>query len=219
MRLHINLTKNKEVIPYNYQQLITGVIHKWLGKNNNIHGSNIKFTFSWLLNTKATKEGISLKENSSFFISAYNEVIIRKILDGLLKDPEMFYGVNVKDVVIQHTPNFESSTTFFLASPILLKVKEDNNIKHLTYKDENFEKELTNNLKRKLDFEGIDSSNLSVKLAPNTHYRSTKLVTYKGIKNRTTLAPILISGNEQQIKYAWCVGLGNSTGIGFGALK
>ena len=45
------------------------------------------------------------------------------------------------------------------------------------------------------------------------------MVTYNGIKNRASLVPIVIEGTTEQITFAWSVGLGNSTGIGFGALK
>ena len=46
-----------------------------------------------------------------------------------------------------------------------------------------------------------------------------KLITYKGIKNKVSLCPIIISGKPETISFARNVGLGNSTGIGFGSIE
>ncbi|MGN9307593.1 CRISPR-associated endoribonuclease Cas6 [Enterococcus faecium] len=53
-----------------------------------------------------------------------------------------------------------------------------------------------------------------------TYYAAkTKLVYYKNIGNKTSICPVIIEGTPEQIAFAWNVGVGNSTGIGFGALK
>lgn len=219
MRVYIQLSKNDKTIPFNYQPLITGVIHKWLGKDNEFHGKSNVFTFSWLQNTIASKEGINLKEDAYFFISAHNPDFIRSIVKGILKDSEIFYGIRALDIQIQKAPSFLKEASFLLASPILLKEKEEGKTRHVTYKDKDFDKLLTESFKRKLKNAEIEANNVQVLINPDSAYRSTKLVDYNGIKNRTTLAPITIRGTTEQIQYAWCVGLGNSTGIGFGALK
>ena len=38
MRLHIKTSQNQIKIPFDYQQKLTGVLHKWLGENNQEHG-------------------------------------------------------------------------------------------------------------------------------------------------------------------------------------
>lgn len=219
MRLYLKLSKNTNTIPFNYQELLTGTIHKWIGENNEEHGKSGQYCFSWLQNTVTNKNGIELRQNAYFFISSGNTELIKKIIKGILDDPTMFNGVSVKDVQIKNTPEFGTSEKFLMASPVLLKEKQDERIRHITLNDNDFEKALTNNLKRKLDKVGIGSKGLTVNLDPETNFRQTKLITYKGIKNRTSLAPIIINGNPEQIAFAWEVGLGNSTGIGFGALK
>ena len=37
MRVHIKIEKNKQIIPFDHQHLLVGVIHKWLGWNEE-HG-------------------------------------------------------------------------------------------------------------------------------------------------------------------------------------
>ena len=154
-----------------------------------------------------------------FFISSLNEELIRKIIKNVIEDPTMFNGINVFDIQIKNTPQFEPIESFFMASPVLLKLREGEKTRHVTLKDNDFEQDLTDNLKRKLEKVGLSSAGIEIRLNPDFNYRNTKMVDYKGIKNRTSFAPIIIKGTQEQIAFAWNVGLGNSTGIGFGALK
>lgn len=219
MRIYLKLTKNNELIPFNYQQLLTGTIHKWLGKNNDIHGNSGKFCFSWLQNTTALKDGLNLSYNAYFFISALDENIIKRIIKGIIEDAYMFCGIKVKDVQIVSTPVFGSSTRFILASPVLLKWKDGNFVRHVTINNKDFEEVLNLNFRNKLQRAGISDTDFKISLDPDIHCRKTKMVVYKGIENKASLTPIIIKGSQEQIAYAWCVGIGNSTGIGFGALK
>lgn len=219
MRIYLKLSKNEKIIPFDYQELLTGVIHKWIGENNEVHGNSGHFSFSWIQNTIASKKGINLKGDAYFFIGTYEESLLKKILKGIIEDPNMFHGVKVSDVQIKNIPNFSVNEKFLMASPILLKTKEENKINHVTLEDANFEEVLTESFKNKLKKANLNPEGVSIRLNPQTNFRQTKLVTYKGIKNKTSLAPIIIEGTPEQIAYAWCVGLGNSTGIGFGALK
>lgn len=219
MRIYLKLSKEDKSIPFNYQELLTGVIHKWIGKNNDIHGKAGHYSFSWIQNTGANKKGISLKDDAYFFIGTYEESLLKQIVKGVLEDPVMFHGVKVIDVQIKNIPKFNSFEKFLMASPVLLKMKDENRIKHITLEDDNFEQVLTESFKNKLEKANLNPEGVSIRLNPETNFRQTKLVTYKGIKNKTSLAPIIIEGTPEQIAFAWCVGLGNSTGIGFGALK
>lgn len=206
-------------MPFNYQHLLTGVIHKWIGKQNSEHGRSGLYSFSWLQNTGTNKSGINITGNSYFFISSYETELIKKIMKGILEDPEMFCGIRAKDVQIRNVPIFSSEERFLLSSPILIRQRVGEKTKHVTFKDDNFEELLTENLKGKLRNANLPDSGLSVKIDRNYAFSQTKLVDYKGIKNKTSLTPIIIEGSPDQIAFAWAVGLGNSTGIGFGSLK
>lgn len=219
MRVYLSLEQNNKIVPYNYQNLLTGAIHKWLGKDNSEHGQTGVLSFSWLQNTKATKEGINLSNNSFLFISAWDDSIIKKIVSGILDDPTMFCGIKVSGVQIANTPEFKNSTSFLMASPVLLKWRDNGALRYVTIEDEDFEEKLNINFKNKLQNAGLDTEGIKISIDPNSTYRQTKMVTYNGIKNRTSLVPIVIEGTTEQISFAWSVGLGNSTGIGFGALK
>lgn len=219
MRIYLRLTKNSEIIPFNYQELLTSTVHKWIGRNNELHGRTANYSFSWIQNTIAKKEGINLQQGAYFFISSVNTDLIKQLVKSILDNPKLFCGASVEDIQIVNTPEFSSSERFVMASPVLLKERVGDRIKHVTIEDQDFEAILTENLKRKLEKSNISSEGISIQIDPDSRYRRTKLVTYKGIKNKTSYVPIVIKGNSEQIAFAWSVGLGNSTGIGFGALK
>ncbi|MCH8533967.1 MAG: hypothetical protein LAT51_02760, partial [Flavobacteriaceae bacterium] len=65
MRIHLKLKSKNNQIPYNYQHLLTGCLHKWIGEKNIIHGQVSQYSFSWLQNVKTNKNGLILDENTS----------------------------------------------------------------------------------------------------------------------------------------------------------
>ena len=219
MRLYLKLTKNTEIIPFNYQHLLTGAIHKWLGKENMEHGDISLYSFSWLQNVKTNWEGVSLTMDSYFFISAFDETLIKSILKGILNEPEVFCGSKILDAQIMKTPEFGTKEHFLSASPIFIKRSFDNVEKHIIFDDESSGKYLTETMRKKLSVAGLVSEGLSIEFDRNYHNPHTKLIHYKSIKNRSNICPVIIKGTSEQIAFAWEVGIGNSTGIGFGALK
>jgi CRISPR/Cas system endoribonuclease Cas6 (RAMP superfamily) len=82
MRLYLRLNKSSCIIPFNYQHFLTGALHKWIGNNNDIHGKLSLYSFSWLQNLKAVRDGLKLGMDPYFFISAFDAALIKKILKG-----------------------------------------------------------------------------------------------------------------------------------------
>ncbi len=220
MRLYLKLTKNKETIPFNYQPFLTGVIHKWIGKENGLHDFLSLYSFSWLQNVSVTKtQGINLTNNSYFFISAYDESLIKQILKGIMGNSSVCYGSSVSDVQIQEDPKFSNVQNFFTASSVFIKRRIDNNEKHIAYDNESSGLYLTETLKKKLKAANLPSEDVSVKFDNSYATPKTKIIRYNEIGNRVSVCPVIIEGSNEQIQFAWNVGIGNSTGIGFGALK
>lgn len=112
MRLYLKLTRNKKIIPFNYQPYLTGALHKWLGSGNDKHDSLSLYSFSWLLNVEAKTKGINLKIDSYFFISAHEDSLIKLILKGILIDPSVCFGSSVSDVQIEENREFSVQKSF-----------------------------------------------------------------------------------------------------------
>lgn len=221
MRLKLGIKGENNKIPFNYQHLLTGCLHKWIGENNLVHGKTSLYSFSWLQKVKTEKEGLILTENSTCFFSFFDEQLAKKVINGIINNPELFNGCFVNSVTIQPTPKFSNKESFFVASPVLIKrpIISKEKEKHYTYLDEESDILITDTLKTKLKLAGLNDENVYVTFNKNYSGAKTKVVAYNKIKNKTNVCPITIEGTPEQIAFAWDVGIGNSTGIGFGSLK
>lgn len=218
MRFHINTSVTEEVLPFNYQPILTGALHKWLG-NNNDHDSISFYSFSWLSGGEAVKNGLKFKNGASFFISSIENEFLKSIYTGITKDPSIANGLIVTSINIQEDPVFENNSVFFVASPVLIKRKVGERIKHFTFREKESDTYLTETFKTKLKKAGLPIEGVNVQFEKDYLNPKTKLIHYKGIGNKVNICPVRISGSPEQIAFAWNVGVGNSTGIGFGALK
>lgn len=219
MRLHIKTSASNRFIDFNYQHLLTGCIHKWLGKNNNEHGKMSLYSFSWLRNVEVSKEGIKVENGSYFTLNFYDTEQARRVVKSILEEPDMFAGVRVVDIRIEQTPEFSEKERFLLASPILIKRHNEVKETHYTYLDKEADTFMTETLKTKARIAGLDAGNVKVYFDRQFPFPKTKVISYKDVKNKTSLCPIIIEGSPEMIAFAWNVGIGNSTGVGFGALK
>jgi CRISPR-associated endoribonuclease Cas6 len=218
MRVHLKTSSNKESVPFDHLPLLVGSFHKWLGENE-VHGDLSLYSLSWLKGAKASRKGLSFPEGASFFISAHDEAFIKRIISGLRSSPEVFCGMVIREVSIQPTPSFEDSKTFSVNSPVLVKTLLDGKQKHLTFDQPESSEVLTNVFKSKLHKAGLDTSGASVSFDQTYFNSKTKLVSYRGVGNKGNICPVIVEGNPEQVAFAWNVGVGHSTGIGFGALN
>lgn len=218
MRIHIKIKAKDSLVPFNYQPVITGAIHKWIGENE-FHDKTSMYSFSWLNGGHRKGENLIFEHETSFQFSSYTNGLIKKIISGIQIDPSINYGLEVSEIIIQETPSFSNKETFFVSSPVLVKRKENESEIHFTYDKVESDGLLTETMKTKLIRAGLNADNVEVGFDRNYLGAKTKLVYYKEIGNKTSICPIIISGTPEQIAFAWNVGVGNSTGIGFGSLK
>jgi CRISPR-associated endoribonuclease Cas6 len=220
MRIYLKLSIPKEAIPFNYQPFFTGAIHKWIGPKNSAHGALSLFSFSWMQNISVIeKKGIKVTPDSYFFISAHDEELIRSIVKGISDQPGVCFGMNVTEIHMMEDPAFSNTQTFMTASPIFIKRRFENNEKHITFDHPSSDIFLTETLKKKLLSAHLSDKDVSVSFDRDFLNPRTKIIKYKDISNKVNVCPVIIKGTQEQIAFAWNVGVGNSTGIGFGALK
>jgi len=218
MRIHLKVTKTNEIIPFNHQPLLTGVIHKWLGDNNE-HGKISLYSFSQLIGGKIVSDGLKFEFGSALFFSSYDPVLLKKMIVGIQNDPEMFYGLTVSEIILQKDPDFSDRELFFVASPIFIKRKVGEKVDHILYDDPRANDCLKETLITKMNIAGIIDKTLDIMFDTSYPKAGTKLIAYNNVKNRANWCPVIIKGKQETKLFAWNVGLGNSTGIGYGAIK
>ncbi len=217
MRLNFYLTNNTETVPFDYQHFLIGIFHKWMGWNN-IHDEISLYSLSWLQGAKPNNNGFNFPKGAHWFVSFYDEAIGKQLIKSVMNDNNFFLGMNVKEIQIQETPEFGNRERFTVASPIFIrKYDENKKAKHLTFKDKDANYYLTETLKKKLRIAKLND-NVKVSFDENYYNPKTKLVKIKGVKSRANFCPVIIEGDPKAVEFAWNVGIGHSTGSGFGAL-
>lgn len=138
-------------IPFSYQPLLTGCLHKWIGLENKEHDRTSLYSFSWLQNVKTSKSGIDLKPNSTCFFSFHDDQLAKKVISGIMDDPALFCGVEVRGVDMRLTPEFSTEERFIASSPILIKRADENHKeKHFAFEETESNTLMTQTLQTKL---------------------------------------------------------------------
>ncbi|NJK94451.1 MAG: CRISPR-associated endoribonuclease Cas6 [Chloroflexia bacterium] len=218
MRIHLKLTAKDLIIPFDHQHLVVGTIHKWLGWND-LHGDLSLYSFSRLEGGKSTTKGLKFDRFASFFFSAYDASLIKQLISGIRIDPILFDGLSVEEIIIEEDPDLSEREQFYVASPIFIKRRSENKVEHILFSDERSAQYLKETLQTKMQKVGIMDESLEVKFDLSYSHADTKMVTYKGVKNKTNWCSVIVKAMPETKLFAWNVGLGNSTGIGFGAIK
>jgi CRISPR-associated endoribonuclease Cas6 len=218
MRIYLKLSANRILVDFNYQVKLVGALHKWLGSNA-FHGKQALFSMSWLNGGRsADNQGLHFPNGSTWFVSAHDPEFLKSIVSGIMDDPTVAFGMSVTELTIKETPHFEKQSRFILGSPVLVKSKKGERQHHFTFKDPEADYHLTQSLKHKLSLAGLPDEGVTVQFDRQNSAAKTKLATYRSIQNRVNFCPVIIEGSAEQLGFAWNVGVGNSTGIGFGSL-
>lgn len=219
MRIQIITSGSKQLIPFDHKHLQVGSIHKWFGENNLEHGKISLYSFSWLDNFTRKKGGLVFNPGAGFFFSCHNPKLMEAFIGGITRSPEMFDGLKVTGITILDTPDFANREVFYAATPVFIKRKTDDGIEHITYKDERAGQFLTETIQHKMLLAGFSDTSLSIKFDTSYAGAKERLIPYRETNNKTSLCPLIINGLPESKLFAWNVGVGNSTGVGFGAIK
>lgn len=218
MRILLSTTANTVPVPYSYQVNLVGTFHKWLGDNKE-HDEVSLYSFSWLQGGKGSKEGLMFRSGATWVISSYKINIIKGLLKGIQNDPSIAWGMKVKEIQIQEEPQFASKEYFKLMSPVFIKRNIEGDSKYYLFSDIEASDFLTDTLRTRLRKAGLNDRGVSVRFDNEYSNPQTKMINYRGILCKASMCPVIVEGSAEQIAFAWNVGVGNSTGIGFGALK
>lgn len=220
MRLYLSTSPPGTKLPFAHHAALTGALHRWLGPDNEEHDTLSLYSFSWLQGGVASQDGLDFPQGANFFISFYQRDPIARLVQSILSDPILAYDMRITGVDIRETPVFTGQHYFQVASPVFIKRdRHDGQDRHILYTDEEADACLTETLQHKLSAAGLPSDGVTVRFDRHYSGAKTQLVQYKGIHNKASFCPVIITGTPEHVAFAWCVGVGNSTGIGFGSLK
>ncbi len=226
MRFYYRTTKPKLKVVVGYKHLVAGFIHQRFsdeeGTKNDLHDNLSLYSVSNLEGSKLNaKKSLDFPEGASFFLSFHDENLGKTFTQNVIAKPDFIAGMVITDIQIQETPQFPDSMRFSVASPVLVKKFDGKAIRHLTFNDPEANDVMTKTLQTKLRAASLDAHAESVRVRFDTSYggAKTKLVDIHGIKNRANVCPVIVEGTPEAVAFAWDVGVGHSTGAGFGALR
>ena len=221
MRIYLHLTPSTEPVPFNYQQSLVGAFHHWLGENE-LHDDISLYSLSWLQGgrMRADKQGLEFPEGARFFISSPLKTLHQQAVAGIFKKADIRWGMKVHEVRMRTTPDFGEEQVFRVESPVFIQrhIEGRPHPKHYLYTDSESDTCLTETLQHKLRRFELDEP-VEVSFDRNYAKPYEKLITYRNMKLKGSVCPVTVKGSPRVVQFAWEVGVGNSTGIGFGALR
>lgn len=226
MRLHLYL-QSESVLPFDYLPYLKGAFHRWVGQDEVLHDGLSLYSLSWLRGGRALPGGRGLRfaEGAQWFVSAPDEALIRTLISGVVRAPDLGHGLRVRDVRMQDAPEFGAGEQpFRVASPVFIKhqppeARPGSPADHLLAGHPLADELLTQTLRHKLRQAGQPDEGAAVRFDPaHVPAAKSKLFRYHQVQCRASVCPVLVSGSREQIQFAWEVGVGHSTGIGCGAL-
>ena len=220
MRIQLRLSPNTQAVPFNHLYPLTQRLHHWLGPENALHDGLSLYSFGWLHGGAVRKGALSFPTGATWQISFYSEEANRKLLMGIINEPELFYGMRVQEVQEMPTPTFGEQYRFLADGPVIARqVRPDGTREYLLHESPAADLALTATLRHKLEKAGLSSEGVSVAFDRNFQTPQHKLIDIKGTKHKGSICPVIVQGSPEALQFAWLVGAGELTGSGFGALR
>ena len=176
-----------------YFTKLLNTIHRWIGSDKELNKiTNYSYSHIW---------------KNHFVFSSLDESLQQRLIEGAMKDPYMW-----DDVRFVRYDQYEHRTdkdVYGCLSPFFVKDKYTGN--HMLFDEgEERAKEI---LIRRAESANIMLGEFDLKfINKNKH----KLININGINNKCFTCSVKITGSDVVKNFASKVGIGNSTGVGFG---
>jgi len=222
MRIKISFTKNTTPVPVNTQILLNSYVHNCLGRDNIYHDKKSDYSISSLQGGTLNIEEQTLSyENGSFIvISSLDAEFINKLLIGVITNPKFTHGMEFNGVDHINEVFINGWNHFVTLSPFLIKdYSKKKKYNFLTLKDINFKTKVKTYLINKLSAinSKLDLSDFDIDITENKNHRVRKIMV-KNVINHANQCHISIHTNKKVAELLYNIGLGQSTGSGFGTI-
>lgn len=234
MKILIDLSANTEPVPFNYLHELCGIFHYWIGPND-LHNTLSLYSIGWLKGgrmktfSRSASEGNEIKgldfpNGAQWEIGVYHDEIAERLVRGLLLKPPVFHGMQVKHVRRLQPPTFEHPKFNFKAgSPIVIRKRDDatGTRDFLRYNDPESTMALKRVMDKKLSTAGKGDlvNDYAIYFDQSYARAKTKMIRIKKTNNIGNVCPVIVIGNKEVKHFAWQVGAGDLTGVGFGSLS
>jgi len=213
MILTVYLTKPTENIPIRNQKEMNSFIHKTIGKDNPYHDSFSDYSISSIQGGKLIDGVLKFNSNPYIVITSNNEAFINMLVSKFMKKEYEFYGCKFQKLTLNEFTVNKYYDIIHTISPILLKHEN----RKITIDNEKFSEILYNNCLNKLKYAGIQDNSFKIEIKKQN--LKQKIIYVGNTFNICTYGNLIIFGEKNTRKTLYNLGLGNSTGSGFGTIQ
>lgn len=222
MRLKISFTKNDEIVNIQNQSLVNSYIHTCLGRNNGWHDAKNSYCISSLQGGKLNSDRLTLSfDNGSYIVVTSSDMgFINKLLIGVLNNTNFIGGMKFAGVDYIDEIFYDGWNHFATLSPFVIKeYLNKKTYKFITLNDENFQGRVKEHLIKKLMTinRKLDLNNFDVSIPSNASHK-VKSILIKNVINKANQCQISVMCSKQVAELLYNIGIGQSTGSGFGTI-
>lgn len=215
MILKVIFDKTNVTLPIVCQKELNSFIYRTLGDNNKYHDSFSDYSISSIQGGKLyNKNELKFIDNPYIIITSLNNEFINDMIVGLEKRKYDFFGMKYKKMEIsEFMPNkrFDIINTI---SPVIVKL----NNRKISIDNELFIQTLKQNCIDKLKHKGVEDETFDIFIR-NKHKTKKKYIIVGDVFNICTNISLYVYGKPNTRKILYNMGLGGSTGSGFGTIK
>lgn len=218
MRIKIELTQPTESVPVNNQHFLNGFIFASFGKNCDRHDKFSDYNITSLQGGKLNddKKTLSFPDSNPYFYISGSDEFIGFAVNAFANSTSSFFGMKFNKLDV--TDDFKINEYFdhiVTISPIIVKNKDG---KKITFKDSCWIERLTDNCKKKLSHIGISDPTFKLEIV-NPHKAKEKCIWVGNTFNVCSNVRLKVYGDRKTRTMLYNMGLGGSTGSGFGGIK
>lgn len=222
MRIKIEFSSSERIYKEAMNGKVNGFINYCLGENNIYHGNFSNYCVSSLQGGHMNKKGeLSFPEGSYLYVSSSDGDFIETIIETIMSSNKGIDDMNVTTFSVEYIQSYSEYDIIRTISPVMLVWKQGDKKRIVTVKDSDFFEILTEQSKLKLIKQGHDEEKVkTLKIEPfHIEKAKTKDVVIKGIHNITSMIMAVVKGDAGVRCALYELGLGKSTGYGFGAVE
>ena len=229
MKLKVEFSKNTEPVSFGYVSNLNGYLHKVLGSNNEYHDDISLYSTSFLYDGKISKNKkyFDFPNGAIWYVSSPDKDFITKFISNIYQNTNFAFGMKLKGVelVKSEIKNEDGYYLFHTKSPILLKQRDFETRKNVYYTYEDDVK-TTSELMKSIILKKAEKASMPIKnedfdISFDYEYpmKKIKWISIKTVNNKTSVCPVFIRTAKKEVaEFIYAVGVGHSTGSGFGFL-
>ena len=245
MRIKVNFSKNTSGVPNN-NKVVLEYLHRCLGRDNKYHDKASSYNVSHLYGGEISQQELNtlnFPNGGYFVVSSMDNEFMSKVLMGLLGNPDISYGIKFTNIEHINEQFITGWNHFAVLSPFIIKGnygKNDYSFMTLNgeykrsdgkwsveenekYNFQNVVKEYLINKLKKID-DSLDLTSFNVKIdefdrdGKKHNKHKVKKVYVKNVLNYANQCQVSIHCNKRVAELLYNIGIGQSTGAGFGAM-